>query len=436
MALMQYLIRRRGKGLALRVAKPKALWKNPKNKEFFVQGLETRDIHEAQPKKRALLAQLWLEWEKALGGPEALLREGLEWAQDHSVPDDIKDILLEGRAEAIQQKHGYETAKRFYDVAKGAITFSLAAKKWAEHEEAYGKLKKATFEGDKKEHAEFAKWANDPPLTKITRSLCSEYVREVLLKVSARGGTPAPATVRRKITSLSKVFKFADLTGLQSMENPFRGLHALAKGGRDRGGSAKKRPLKYGEAKAWLTYVGEIADPIERKLQSDLLMLLIYTGARYSEIALVDKTEVNKDGQIWWIEILEGKTDAAPRKIPIAAPQAKAILARRMKEAGVLLFPETANGQGKAIGKRLRTSRDNALPEVCSVLDVHSTRRMFITAADECGVETRDLERLVGHKQSSATLRMYSSAEGRKRLIATIKEITKEISRGLSRAKL
>jgi hypothetical protein len=117
-SLMTNLVRRRGGGLAVRVAKPSHLSPDGKRK-YVVRGLGTQDIYEAQPLKQKVLAELWAEWsgqEPPIWSPR---KEALEWSKDSSVGGATKSILLEDRTEQIEKEHGNNVAQSFYNAATG-----------------------------------------------------------------------------------------------------------------------------------------------------------------------------------------------------------------------------------------------------------------------------------------------------------------------------
>ena len=448
MSKMRYLTRRRGGGLALRVSKPQHLCADEK-KQIVVRGLGTPDIDIAQPLKWKALAVLHAEWnhetprgktledELQVAQLHAQTEYPVKYSDDYHVEDFAEDISsgpLSNHLDDIEAKYGPEAAQQWGDIAAGAVPISLAAAQWSEHHK--GQLTSGTLDGDKKEHQAFYKWAGDVPVQKVDAALAGKYVRDVLLKqFTPKGTAPAPATVRRKISSMSKLFKWVSLSGVCPMLNPFDGLNALVKGGKERGGTAGKRAFTKVEMRVIFEYVRENKKGDELKLQEDALMLLAFTGVRYRAILSLTKDQVTKEGSTYWLDIRDDKSSAGKRAVPVVAAVAKAILKKRLSEGeGEYVFPEyaesTKDGKGSdAIGKRLRRSVYAALPKAEGFVDLHSYRRTMITIGDEQGVEINDLSRLVGHTLPAFTLRQYSSSMGKERLMKTAKVISKEIER-------
>ena len=66
----------------------------------------------------------------------------------------------------------------------------------------------------------------------------------------------------------------------------------------------------------------------------DLVRLALVTGARLDELCALKVTDVHKREDGWWIDIQQGKTEAAVRKVPVHDSAAH-VLERRKGSAQV-----------------------------------------------------------------------------------------------------
>jgi integrase len=432
MSKMRYLVRRRGGGLAVKIAKPKHLCPGGKTMHV-VRGLGTQDINEAQRLKWLVIAEIRTEWAREENPELSLSNEALLWKKDLETaadPTGIKHFLVD-RAYEIEKKHGEEAALRFARKALGVNTLSTAIEQWEAHEK--GRLKPKTIAGDLKEMTAFTKWAGDMLVKDVDRVTAHRYVTESLLEVNAHGRPPAPATVRRKLSSLSKLFKYAALAGLKTA-NPFDGLHALARGGKNPGGSAGKVSVTKEEVRRITAWIETHSKEKDRELMRDVGRLLMHTGMRFGEAVGLTGADIEDDDEkgATWLFIREGKTDNSKRSVPVTCPELrKALKARRElngSDLSRLLFHELKGSARvadpeKALGKRLRRVIRNALPERVGKVDVHSFRRFFATIAEDQGVSDSDLARIMGHTPESFSKRVYSTGPGKERLVEAMRTI-------------
>ena len=133
------------------------------------------------------------------------------------------------------------------------------------------------------------------------------------------------------------------------------------------------------------------------------LLLAIYTGARRGEIMkfMFDGVKFDKEHQVYYFELLEGKTAAAKRKIPVHP---------RLIEKGVLKV-SGIEIKGKAITDYINKTRDalkiplNDLEDAKRVY--HSFRHTFITKGISKGVTVEHLKTVVGHSRNLGITSRY-----------------------------
>lgn len=129
-----------------------------------------------------------------------------------------------------------------------------------------------------------------------------------------------------------------------------------------------------------------------------MVLILLYTGARRTEIAELLKEDVTEDR----FKIHEGKTKAAARDIPIH-PVIASLVKQLMDTAGDYLIPDLKRGGvDNKRGHHFSNLFSKFLRRQVGIADkgvvLHSLRNTFITAALEAGVEAEKTERIVGHK--------------------------------------
>lgn len=133
------------------------------------------------------------------------------------------------------------------------------------------------------------------------------------------------------------------------------------------------------------------------------LLLAIYTGARRGEIMkfMFDGVKFDKEHQVYYFELLEGKTAASKRKIPVHP---------RLIEKGVLKV-SGIEIKGKAITDYINKTRDalkiplNDLEDAKRVY--HSFRHTFITKGISKGVTVEHLKTVVGHSKNLGITSRY-----------------------------
>ncbi|KPU83425.1 hypothetical protein JI57_01395 [Psychromonas sp. PRT-SC03] len=145
------------------------------------------------------------------------------------------------------------------------------------------------------------------------------------------------------------------------------------------------------------------ANRTPQKWKKWVLLLAIYTGARRGEIVkfLRDGTKYDQVEKIYYFELLEGKTAAARRKIPVHP---------KLIEYGVLTIPQMGI-TGKAVTDYLniiRESLDIPITDNEGAKRVfHSFRHTFITKGVSKGVTVEHLKALVGHSNNIGVTSRY-----------------------------
>ena len=132
----------------------------------------------------------------------------------------------------------------------------------------------------------------------------------------------------------------------------------------------------------------------------DLVIILLYTGMRISEILGIRIKDIDIDGgyMVGGIKTEAGKN----RVIPIHADIMPLVKAH-LSDNKTYLFP--AKRGGKLSYREFRHNSFVPLMEYLKMTHtLHETRHTFISQADRCGINPTILKRIVGHSNGDVTL--------------------------------
>ncbi|MFG1313341.1 DUF6538 domain-containing protein [Xanthobacter autotrophicus] len=402
-------------------------------KTFLVEGLRTDSLALANARKWEVIARLKGLIEDAkqrASGTHLTNVEALEWRErlQHDEPEEgLMDSLLVDRAVEIEERHGFKTAKAFVDVARGKATLiEPLVETWLAEAQYAGRTAAAYRQGV----AKFIAWAKDARFSiiveEVDRKVAGRYVQEVFVKPGAD-----PATANKLISGLSALWTWAIKRGFAEV-NPWTGQGLRGKKVRAADGGGATRPFTDEEATAIL----KVASGTLR----DMCVVAALSGMRLSEIATLTVRDVHlakdeKSAAADHMRVVEGKTDAASRAVPIH-PALRALLASRCagKAAGAYVFHELteqvsqARTRGTAMSQAFsRLLHDNELEDRIpgrrqARTGFHSWRRWFIRKAVEAleqgatGFTAWTLAEVVGHSKESGPLPMtmgrYPGAAG------------------------
>ena len=216
----------------------------------------------------------------------------------------------------------------------------------------------------------------------------------------------AATTVNDQMSILNSFFDYCISNKQANMVNPAKDLNIV--GAHNKAESYE--PFKLAE-------LGKIFEPglyIKTMKLPDFYwcpLLGLFTGARAEEIASLDLEQVYAEKGIWVIDILDGKTENAVRKVPVH-DQLLALdfvdYVQCMKAAGYKkLFPhlrDGKNGYKKNMTRMFGEYLD--LPEV-NIVDplkvFHSFRHTVVTALTNAGVNEGLKRAMVGHDINTKT---------------------------------
>ena len=158
-------------------------------------------------------------------------------------------------------------------------------------------LKPSSFRRKKKHIDQFIKWSGDRDISKITKKITGEYVTSIINR-----NNPAYDTLRNIVGDISSLFSWAEGRGYLD-RNPFYKLK-LPKADK---GSQKRRPWTNEEL---LMFLSSSEIGINEFTATAVAM---YSGMRLDEICNIQKAHISDN----CFRVLEGKTEAAKRAIPV-----------------------------------------------------------------------------------------------------------------------
>lgn len=261
----------------------------------------------------------------------------------------------------------------------------------------------------------FARWASTqrPALTldRIDRKQAGRYVSEAIDGLD-------PATQKKRLAALRGYWRW--LTARGHVEPP---LGALRDSGWPWDGQVIKRTGKRVERGSRDVERAFTDDEIRTMLHAppppgmnpshlpaihDALRVSLLSGLRMAEVLTLWVEEVREgmDGAGQVFDIQQGKTEAAARPVPIHSALVDLVKRRTAgKDGKDWLFHELAKERdpGDTFGKRFRRYRlalgvdDRREGKRRSLVNFHSARRWFATAADRAGQHEAVIKDVIGH---------------------------------------
>ena len=269
---------------------------------------------------------------------------------------------------------------------------------------AISDLAPATQSGRRGHIMRFKEWCESEKvkLEAVDRKVAGRYVTQKIDPLH-------PKTAEAHLSSLRSYWTYlharGHIVGGDDKGGPWAGQRIRVKAKRvERGSRDEERPFTTDEVNALLHAPYPVGmDPEHRAQLADAVKVSLLSGMRMDEILTLWVEEVH-DGVF---DIQQGKTEAAARKVPIH-PALKELVERRTKGKGPKewLFHElrAERDPGDTFGKRFRRYRlkigvdDKRDGKRRSLVNFHSARRWFITAARHAGQPRETIGDVVGHR--------------------------------------
>lgn len=422
MADTQYLFQPRGHGTAwlFRMSTPSALIGtiNPKTgkpfKKEIREGLGTaRDLYAARKLRDIRLGEIRILEAQSSGFEEGSVDQALHAAETLKAAKsederDTLDSVVEEMADGIARKKGIEKAVRWAKIARGkSLPIQTAYEKYLKDRgKSFAHSSKNNLKNAVEELLVFANGSLG--LEDVDRAFVANFVLEFLpgrtSKKSPNG--PGPATIRKKVSALNQVWRWAMDRGYIPMEpmTPW-----------DRQGPSKKE-IKEAAVKRRNFTPEETRKLLEEvpagKAIGDVIRIALLTGARLEEIVSLNAAFVDDDGGGYSIPL--GKTENAVRYIPLVG-EAKRVVAKRLKSPGEdgslfsdLTVRQSTNKRGGAVSQSFTRLRRKVLgKETDGELVEHSFRHTWRTAARRAGVDLRTAHEMGGWSSGGHTDETY-----------------------------
>lgn len=406
-------------------------------KTMYMESLNTGDIKQAMAQRDILEREVRTLFARVKAGEiitsaeeiaeqrGQIYREALVAVSQSGDREALQDLVWAAEAEedALKEKARDRFARAFagdnpidhhFDAYLGAI--KLAPKTTAERR---GVLNR------------FARWCLTEKfrLPDITRKTAGRYVTEVIEPMDR-------STAKKHMTALRGYWEYLLIRGHvvgEVKDNPWLGQQLANKKRRvERGEGEEERPYTEDELKRLLyaPYPKGINRSWEPLLR-DALMISCLSGLRQGEILTLWVEEVH-DGVF---DIQQGKTEAAPRKVPIH-PALAEIVKRRTegKQPKDWLFHEVADlrDPGDTFGKRFNPFRkklgvhEPRPGKRRSLVNFHSARKWFTTQARHAGQPAETIKDVVGHKadkKKDITFGVYTTGASAAQMKACVEAV-------------
>lgn len=253
---------------------------------------------------------------------------------------------------------------------KRAIASPRVSELWSRYSAQKISRKKSLAQDERMWAAYIApKWGN-----KLVEDITFDMVYD--LHASMRD---TPYQANRVLALLSAMFNFAWRPLKWTPDNPCKGVHRFPENRRRRYMSAREAA----NVAAILD-----AEAVDNPMSVAFLWLLIFTGARKSEIA---------NARWDWLEgnvlrLPDSKTGARPIYLP---PQVMAVLDKLPRTNGTI----TGIQSPSKLWRRIRTEAE------CPDLRIHDLRHSFASAGLAAGLTLNQIGELLGHKSTQTTHR-------------------------------
>ena len=144
-------------------------------------------------------------------------------------------------------------------------------------------------------------------------------------------------------------------------------------------------------------------------------LIAIYSGLRKGEILALEWTDIDFENDIIYVTksvahngvvpyIKTPKTDASKRLVPLLLPLKERLLKER-KESGYII---STTGDSPLTKSTFDGIYERYQKEVGITATAHQLRHSFATVAIENGVDIKSVSEILGHKQISTTLDIYT----------------------------
>ena len=320
-------------------------------------------------------------------------------------PEYITDVFLDEISEETEEfieTHGEKAGDTFYKIAKGqGMLLRTQIDPWLAEQANTTNQTKAQHRTVLRA---FIAWAGEDVFVEnVTRRYAGEYVSHLL----GPAANLKRKTAQRYVSSLSSLWSWLEARGL-AQDNPWlrQGIGKKSKRG-------ETPTRKQWTDEALVKVLSGTFTPRYNTILHDLMRLALVTGTRLDELCALKANDVHKREDGWWIEIQQGKTEAAVRKVPVH-DSAVHVLERRKGSRGFLFEGLVPGGPDK----KRSWNVSKAFGHYTHTLDLkeerqtfHSLRNTFVEVMEGAEVPLSTIELIIGHARQSLALGGYSKGQ-------------------------
>ena len=276
-----------------------------------------------------------------------------------------------------------------YDLHLSTITLEEVYDKWSEQK--YETISHSNVNGYK------ASWRLCEPIKKMK---FVDVQIDHLQKIADDSGKNTPTLKKYKIL-MKALFEYAVIHGIITKDRNIVEYLDISKPGNPN--AYDRKPFsKKDIAKIW-----KIVDSNEYYM---LILMLIYTGLRIGEFLDLKKSEVNMEER--WFKVLESKTDAGIRTVPIA-DKILPFFEYWMNKNDCEYLVSTPDGKHFVY----RNYYDSYWKPLINAANItfaytpHCTRHTCVSLLTAAKVDERFIQKIVGHKGQNVTQIVYTHLE-------------------------
>ncbi len=398
----------------------------------LTKALGTDDVREARVKRHNVVSEFKTRIATArkskavvegvgVTGRALTIRRELQAAEARKDFETVNDLQIElyDQANAVEQETDKATAQVFYDVGAGLATpIGLHLEDW---------LAESNFTDRTKADHRYAvnkliAWLHESKLVDALQTMTSKAAGRFKSEAMVAKGANHK-TANKWLSSLRTYWRWLDAHG-HIEGNPWAGKSLPKPKGGSIDDDDKERPFTDKE----LALLLGSSSSLEMR---DAMALAALSGMRLEEIFQLTVDDCQKDV----FNIRRSKTKAGQRKVPIHS-LLLSIVKRRSSgkdNKAFLLEEATASGwdnrRSDVFTKRFATYRRRlGVDELRedkrrSLVNFHSFRRWFITAAEQAGNSENIVMRVVGHKLQGMAFGVYSGGASLEQLRACVESV-------------
>lgn len=427
----------KGKTYYARLTIPKSL-REHFNKSEFWQSLRTSNLLEAEYRAATIVAQWKSQIEKAKGN-DGRATKALQWKadlenarrqdelmlrkfhQEHKRNPDVDEanelgiggfeIVVAEEYERLALEEGEEAAHMFHSIVYSNDIVTNA------HFDEYKATLKVIPRTLSQRSTHLERFAKRFPSLPIKRSDVAQWIVDL-----EQSGLNI-STVKSMIGTCRGYYDFLQRVGKLDFEevNPFKDQKFT---------QSKKASMTEKRQAFEPSDIVRLLDAAKAKKRPDqnlvdAILIAAYSGMRREEIAKLTIENIKEAEGIKYFEIVEAKTQAGVRNVPIH-PKLSSVIKRlcATSKDGYLLTgePIRQNGErGDALGKRFKTLRDGLGFDKRYVF--HSLRKTVSTQFERAGVNHNEAAEIVGHEKQGMTYGLYSAGMSMRQKFEIIKKI-------------